>query len=120
MADALTMSPASGRKESTGARPEQKRPGSTALSVTVIVLAYNEEIHLERCLANVAGWAESMIVVDRFSTDGTVDIVRRFGSQLHYRPFKHQAEQCQWARDHCELTTHEVLRLDADDSLADA
>src|SRR5260370_4538781 len=120
MADALTMSPARERQESTGGRPEQKRPGSTALSVTVIVLACNEELHLERCLANVAGWAESMIVAASFSTDRTVDIARRFGAQLQRRPFKHQAEQFQWALDHCEVTTEWVLRLDADEYLEEA
>src|SRR5258708_33088512 len=120
MADALTMSPARERQESTGGRPERTRRGSPALSVTVIVLACNEELHLERCLANVAGWAESMIVVDSFSTDRTVDIARRFGAQLDYRPFKHQAEQFQWALDHCELTTEWVLRLDADEYLEEA
>src|SRR5260370_42489730 len=120
MVDALTMSPPRERQERTGGRTEQKRPGSTALSVTVIVLACNEELHLERCLANVAGWAESMIVVDSFSTDRTVDIARRFGAQLQRRPFKHQAEQFQWALDHCEVTTEWVLRLDADEYLEEA
>ncbi len=114
------ISPPSVRKASTGARPEHKPPSSPALSVTVAVLTYNEEIHLERCLANVAGWAERVIVVDSFSTDRTVEIARRFGAQLHQRPFKHQAEQFQWALDHCEIATDWVLRLDADEYLEEA
>ncbi len=46
-------------------------------SLSVIVITYNEERNLRRCLESVR-WADEIIVVDSFSTDRTVDIAREF------------------------------------------
>ena len=36
---------------------------ATPLPITVIILAFNEEIHIERCLQRLAGWVERMVVI---------------------------------------------------------
>ena len=90
------------------------------LPITVIVLAFNEEIHLERCLANVADWAARLVVIDSFSADRTLEIAQRFGAQIYQRRFKNQADQFQWALDHCEIVTEWIFRLDADEYLEEA
>ena len=41
------------------------------IPVSVIILIYNEEIHLERLLKNIADWADEIFIVDSFSTDKT-------------------------------------------------
>ena len=41
------------------------------LDLTVIILTYNEEIHIRRCLENVCPIAKKVIVVDSPSTDRT-------------------------------------------------
>ena len=38
------------------------------LDITAIILTYNEEIHIRRCLENVKQFAKRIIVVDCFST----------------------------------------------------
>ena len=45
--------------------------------LTVITIALNEEHNLPACLASVA-WADEIIVIDSGSTDGTVEVARRF------------------------------------------
>jgi glycosyltransferase involved in cell wall biosynthesis len=85
------------------------------LPITVIVLTFNEEIHIERCLASVADLVEHMIVVDSFSTDRTVEIAKRLGAEIHQRAFTNQAEQFQWALDNCAIRTEWTLKLDADE-----
>ncbi|MGA8169948.1 MAG: methyltransferase domain-containing protein [Methylocystis sp.] len=85
------------------------------LSVTVIILTFNEELHLERCIASVSAFAQQVIVIDSFSSDRTVEIAERLGAMVTQRAFKHQADQFQWALDNCQITTDWVLRLDADE-----
>jgi glycosyltransferase involved in cell wall biosynthesis len=101
-------------RQSTIARGQS---GLLPLSITVIVLAKNEEIHLARCLGNVSGWAKHLIVIDSFSTDGTIEVARSFGADVRQRAFKNQADQFQWALDDCNIGTEWILRLDADEYL---
>jgi glycosyltransferase involved in cell wall biosynthesis len=111
MADGMLTRPQS--PDEAGA--QRARPG--ALSITAIVLTFNEEIHLERCLANIAGLAERIVVVDSFSTDRTVEIAKRFGAEVLQHKFKHQADQFQWALDALKVESDWVLKLDADEYL---
>jgi len=94
-------------------RPEQ-------LSLTVIILTYNEEIHIERCIRNVLPLVERVVVVDSFSTDHTIEIARGLGAEVVQRKFKNQADQFQWVLDTIPLTSDWILRLDADEYLEPA
>ena len=89
------------------------------LDLTVIILTYNEEIHIRRCLENVCPIAKKVIVVDSPSTDRTVDICHEFDNVevvVHQYP-GNQAEQFNWAIDHLKIDTEWILRLDADEYL---
>jgi len=86
-----------------------------AAAITVIILTYNEELHLARCLEGVASWCARIIVVDSFSTDRTLDIARAAGAEVHQRAFVNQADQFQWALDTIPIDTPWTLRLDADE-----
>jgi len=50
-------------------------------SLSVIVLTFNEERNIRRCLESVR-WAPEIIVVDSFSTDRTTDIAAGFGARI--------------------------------------
>lgn len=54
-------------------------------AVDVLLVTFNSAAYLEECLAAVTARipVHHLIVVDRFSTDGTADIARRFGAQVH-------------------------------------
>lgn len=89
------------------------------LDLTVIILTYNEEIHIRRCLENVCPIAKKVIVVDSPSTDKTVEICHEFDNVevvVHKYP-GNQAEQFNWALDNLKLETEWILRLDADEYL---
>lgn len=88
------------------------------LDISVIVLTYNEELHIRRCLANVASIAKVIYVVDCFSTDKTVEIARSMDAKVveHTWP-GNQAEQFNWALENLPIETGWVLRLDADEYL---
>lgn len=91
------------------------------LDITVIILTYNEEIHIRRCLENVSPLARKVFVVDSPSTDRTVDICQEFDNVevvVHKYP-GNQAEQFNWALDNLDIETGWILRLDADEYLTD-
>lgn len=88
-------------------------------SLTTIILTYNEELHIRRCLENVCPISKKVYVVDSPSTDKTVDICHEFDNVevvVHKYP-GNQAEQFNWALDNLKIDTEWVLRLDADEYL---
>lgn len=91
------------------------------LDITVIILTYNEELHIHRCLENVCPIAKKVYVIDSPSTDNTVEICSEFSNVevvVHKYP-GNQAEQFNWALDNVKIETEWVLRLDADEYLTD-
>ena len=87
--------------------------------LTVIILTYNEEIHLSRLLANIASLTRQVVVVDSFSSDKTVEIARYWGAVVYQNTFVNNAHQFQWALDHCNIDTEWVMKLDADEYLTE-
>jgi glycosyltransferase involved in cell wall biosynthesis len=87
------------------------------MSITAIVLTYNEELHLARCLDSLVGVADRVYVVDSFSTDSTLQIARDHGAQFIQNPWTTPARQFNWALDHLPLDADWVLRIDADEYL---
>jgi glycosyltransferase involved in cell wall biosynthesis len=55
---------------------------------TLLVPTFNEETVLERCLASAADLADEILVVDSFSTDGTLGIAEKFGAQIIQRTYE--------------------------------
>ena len=89
------------------------------LDLTAIILTYNEELHIRRCLENVCPLSKKVIVVDSPSTDRTVEICKEFANVevvVHQYP-GNQAEQFNWALDNLKIETEWVLRIDADEYL---
>ena len=88
------------------------------LDITVIILTYNEELHIRRCIENVKQFAKTIYVIDSLSTDNTVSIAESMGAIVvpHKWP-GNQAAQFNWALENIEVDTEWILRLDADEYL---
>ncbi len=84
-------------------------------SLTVIILTYNEELHLERCIRSIQSVAERIVIVDSYSTDRTLEIAQMLGAEVFQNPFVHQAQQFQWALDNIPVSSDWVMRMDADE-----
>lgn len=89
------------------------------LDITTIILTYNEEIHIRRCLENVCPFSKKVYVIDSPSTDHTVDICKEFPNVeiVEHKYPGNQAEQFNWAIDSLKIDTEWVLRIDADEYL---
>lgn len=89
------------------------------LDLSVIILTYNEELHIRRCLENVAPIAKAVYIIDSFSTDKTLEIAKEFANVhiLQNKWENNHAKQFNWGVIHAGITTQWVLRLDADEYL---
>lgn len=85
------------------------------MTVAVVILTYNEERHISRALASVAGIATEVFVVDSFSSDRTVELARAQGATVLQNKFINYAKQFQWALDNAPITASWIMRLDADE-----
>ena len=87
--------------------------------VSVLVLTFNEEENLPRCLNSVQ-WADDVLVLDSFSTDRTVEIARKLGARVIQRTFDTFAGQRNFGLDEGSLRHEWVLHLDADEVVPEA
>ena len=50
-------------------------------SIAAIILTYNEEKHISRCINSLKNICEEIFVIDSFSKDRTVEIAKEAGAQ---------------------------------------
>jgi glycosyltransferase involved in cell wall biosynthesis len=84
-------------------------------SIAVVILAFNEAIHLPRALDHIRSFAREIFVIDSYSKDNTVELARAGGAQVLQHPFQNYARQFEWALENAPITTDWVMRLDADE-----
>lgn len=90
---------------------------SAVPDVSAIIICYNEERHIRRCLETLK-WCGEIVVVDSFSTDATLAICREYTDKITQRPFKAYGDQKAFA---ARLATKEwIISLDADEWLSEA
>jgi len=94
------------------------------MNLTAIILTFNEELHLARCLESAAKLTPNIVVVDCFSTDRTVEIANSFGATILQRAWDgSHSTQVNWALEqlanlpNAEEKSEWVMRIDADEVL---
>lgn len=84
--------------------------------VSVLIITYNEESNIARCLESVR-WAGGVFVVDSLSTDRTREIASGMGAKVYSHPFEGYARQRNWALNNLPISHEWVLFLDADEQV---
>ncbi len=87
------------------------------MKISAVIITFNEERNIGRCLSSLKGVAEEVVVVDSFSTDRTEEICREHGAQFFQHPFAGHIEQKNHALDLANFD--HILALDADEALSD-
>ncbi|MBX2959014.1 MAG: glycosyltransferase family 2 protein [Flavobacteriales bacterium] len=85
------------------------------IQLSVVIITFNEEKNIERCLASVKTIADEIVVVDSFSTDKTKEICLKFGVKFIEHQFDGHIEQKNWAIT--QASSPYILSLDADEAL---
>jgi glycosyltransferase involved in cell wall biosynthesis len=89
--------------------------GHNANALSVIIIAFNEERNIGRCIDSVIPVADEIIVLDSYSTDDTVAIARSKGAIVKQASFTGHIQQKNRA---LQLSSNNfVLSLDADEAL---
>lgn len=85
--------------------------------LSVVIITFNEERNLGRCLESVKDIADDIIVVDSFSTDNTRKIAESFGARVVEHPFEGHIQQKNFAITQARYP--QQLSLDADEALSE-
>jgi len=81
--------------------------------LSVVIITYNEEENIGRCIQSVTNIADEIVVVDSGSTDRTASIARNFGAVVYTEKFRGYIEQKNYA---LQLAAYNnILSLDADE-----
>lgn len=87
------------------------------MKLAAVILTFNEELHLARCIASLKCLASEVLVVDCFSDDATLDIAAAHGARVIQHEWVNHATQFNWALTQLDASTDWVLRIDADEVL---
>ena len=84
--------------------------------ITTVILTYNEQQHIRRCIDSVVAFSAQVLLVDCGSTDNTRKIAESLGARVIVHRWEgNQARQMNWAIENVSIATPWVLRLDADE-----
>lgn len=84
-------------------------------NLSVVILTFNEELHIKRCIESLLPIAKDIYIVDSYSNDKTIEICESLGAKVYQRKWKNYADQFQWGLDNCPIDTEWVMRMDADE-----
>lgn len=87
------------------------------INISAVIITFNEENNIGRCLTSLQKIADEIVVVDSFSTDNTEEICRQFGAKFIQHTFQGHIEQKNYALS--QTTFDHVLSLDADEVLSE-
>lgn len=88
------------------------------LDISVIILTFNEQLHIRRCLDRISPVVRDVFIIDCFSTDKTLEIAGEYNNvHILQNKWVNYATQFNWGLEHADIKTKWVLRLDADEYL---
>lgn len=84
-------------------------------TITAIILTFNEEQHIRRCIKSIKGIVDEICIIDSFSTDATCKIAQELGAKVYQNSWINYATQFNWGLENCDITSDWVWRIDADE-----
>ena len=96
--------------QTAGVEPRPTRRATLA----VVMMTKNEAHRLAACLDRVARWADEIVIIDDMSTDGTMELARRYTDKVYAIPSQDD-HFAQWNRGIDRASSDWVLHIDADE-----
>jgi glycosyltransferase involved in cell wall biosynthesis len=87
------------------------------VEISIVIITFNEEKNIGRCLDSIEGLSKDVVVVDSYSTDKTKQICIEKGVRFVEHKFDGHIEQKNYAVS--QAKNQYVLSLDADESLTE-
>lgn len=92
-------------------------PKTMQVKISAVIITFNEEKNIQRCLNSLEGVVDEIVVVDSFSTDKTQEICKKHNVQFVSHAFEGHIQQKNWAIT--QASNKYVLSLDADEALSE-
>ncbi|MFY0592770.1 glycosyltransferase family 2 protein [Roseivirga sp.] len=89
---------------------------SKPVKISGVIITFNEERNIERCLTSMKDVCDEIVVVDSYSTDKTKSICEQHQVRFIENKFEGHIEQKNFAVD--QASNNIVLSLDADEALS--
>jgi glycosyltransferase involved in cell wall biosynthesis len=84
--------------------------------ISVIITTFNSEKNVERAIKSIA-WCDEIIIIDSYSTDLTIEIVKKYNAKIFYRVYEGSSKQLEYG---VSLADNEyVFILDSDEEVTD-
>lgn len=80
-----------------------------------IILTKNEEINILDCIESISSIAKRIIVIDSYSTDKTLNILKNTNVEVYQHEFENYAKQYMYGIKIAKIDTVWTLRIDADE-----
>lgn len=87
------------------------------VKLSAVIITYNEEKNIGRCLHSLQGIADEIIVLDSFSSDKTEQICRQYQAKFYQHIFDGHIQQKNRAITYA--TWPYIISLDADEALSE-
>jgi glycosyltransferase involved in cell wall biosynthesis len=87
------------------------------VEISAVIITFNEEEKIEKCLHSLKSIANEIVVVDSFSTDKTKELCLKNGVTFYEHPFKSYIDQKNYAASLAK--NNYILSIDADEVLSD-
>ena len=89
------------------------------LPITIVMITLNEEYHLSKYLKKLNDLFESILIVDSYSKDETIEIALNEGVNIVQRKFVSFSDQWNFAINNFFIKTPWTMKLDPDERLSD-
>ncbi|RLD58345.1 MAG: glycosyltransferase family 2 protein, partial [Bacteroidetes bacterium] len=87
------------------------------VQISAVIITYNEERNIGRCLDSLSDVADEIVVVDSYSSDRTEEICRSYNAVFIKHKFTGHIQQKNWAI--LQASSPYILSLDADEVLSE-
>ncbi len=86
------------------------------MKISAVIITYNEEKNIGRCLKSLEGVADEIVILDSYSSDKTEEICKKYKAKFYQNVFYGHIEQKNEAIKYAKYKY--VLSLDADEALS--
>jgi glycosyltransferase involved in cell wall biosynthesis len=83
--------------------------------ISAVIITFNEEKNIERCLKSLVGIVDEIVVLDSFSKDKTEEICKKYNVSFYQHAFDGHIQQKNRAISYAKFP--HILSLDADEAL---
>lgn len=83
--------------------------------ISVIILTFNEEKHIARCIKSLSTFTDKVFIVDSGSTDKTVEIAKCLGAEVIVNQWVNYATQFNFGIENNPFKTKWLMRMDSDE-----